>query len=220
MIRPHNLGVALLVLTLSAAWTAVRAGETSKVVGSIDVGAGEHTGDLSTVNGSIHVGEHAVVGSARTVNGGIEPESHAGAAELKTVNGSVHLAQAVRIGGNVRTVNGKLRLEDGAEVSGQLRNVNGAIRIAAAHVGGGIQTTTGSIELGPDAHVEGGIHMEKDDSSVNSESPPRVVVAAGSVVAGTLRFDRPVKLYVSERATIGPVEGAVAVPFSGAEPPN
>jgi DUF4097 and DUF4098 domain-containing protein YvlB len=220
MIRPHNLVVALMVLTLNAGWATAGAGETSKVLGSIDVGAGEHTGDLSTVNGSISVGANAVVGSAHTVNGGIELESHASAAELKTVNGSVHLAQAVRVAGNVRAVNGKVRLEDGADVSGQLRNVNGAIRIGAAHVGGGIQTTTGSIELGPDARVEGGITMEKDDSSANSERLPRVVIAAGSVVAGTLRFDRPVKLYVSERATIGPVEGAVAVPFSGAEPPN
>jgi DUF4097 and DUF4098 domain-containing protein YvlB len=220
MIQAHNLVVAVMVVTLSTGWAAARAGETSKVLGSIDVAAGEHTGDLSTVNGSIHVGGNAVVGSAHTVNGSIELESHASAAGLKTVNGSVQLAQAVRIAGDVRTVNGKVRLEDGADVSGQLRNVNGAIRIGAAHVGGGIQTTTGNIELGPDARVEGGLHMEKDDSSVNSGSPPRVVIVAGSVVAGTLRFDRPVKLYVSERATIGPVEGAVAVPFSGAEPPN
>src|SRR5271156_4053172 len=85
MIRPHNLVVALMVLTLSAGWAAARAGETSKVLGSIDVGAGEHTGDLSTVNGSVRIGENAVVGSAHTVNGGIELASHASAAELKTV---------------------------------------------------------------------------------------------------------------------------------------
>jgi hypothetical protein len=49
---------------------------------------------------------------------------------------------------------------------------------------------------------------------------PRVVIGPGSVVTGTLRFERPVKLYVSERATIGNVVGATAVKFSGEHPPQ
>jgi hypothetical protein len=39
-------------------------------------------------------------------------------------------------------------------------------------------------------------------------------------VKGTLRFERPVELYVSDRATIGPVEGATPVKFSGDRPPG
>ena len=189
MIRSRAVLAVVTVLTGCALCCVARAADTaiSKVMGSIDIGADQHSGDVSTVNGSIHIGENAVVGRA------------------DTVNGSVTLA-------------------DGADVAGTLSNVNGAIRVAAAHVGGLIDTATGDIELGPNAHVDGGIHVEKDTSWFHiwfwSEDTPRVVVGPGSVVGGTLRFERKVSLYVSERATIGRVEGATAVRFSGDRPPG
>ena len=74
------------------------------------------------------------------------------------------------------------------------------------------------------AHVDGGIHVEKDISWFHiwfwSEDTSRVVIGPGSVVGGTLRFERKVNLYVSDRATIGRVEGATAVSFSGNRPPE
>jgi len=195
----------------------------SKVMGSIDIGADQHTGDVSTVNGSIHIGENAVVGQADTVNGSITVGRHATAAKLVTVNGSIHLNEAVRVTGTVQAVNGTLTVANGADVAGRLANVNGAIRVAAAHVGGLIDTATGDIELGPNAHVDGGIHVEKDSGWFHIwfwfDDTPRVVVGPGSVVGGTLSFERSVKLYVSDRATIGPVESATAVRFSGDHPP-
>ena len=210
-----------IVLTMSAALgVAWAASETSKVMGSIDVAAGEHTGDLSTVNGSVRIAENAVVGRAKAVNGSIELGSHATAAELRTVNGAVDLQEGAQVDGDVHTVNGRLNLADGADVRGSLTNVNGRIRVAAAHVGGAIETVTASLELGPNARVDGGIHMKKDTGYHESENPPpRVVVLPGSVIGGTLNFERPVKLYVSDRATIGPVQGATAVRFSGDRPP-
>ena len=137
MIRSRALLAVMTVLSACAACCAARAADTtiSKVMGSIDIGAGEHSGDVSTVNGSIHIGENAVVGRADTVNGSIAVERHATAAKLVTVNGSIHLKEAVRVG-------------------------------------------------------------------------------------GTLKFERKVTLYVSDRATIGPVEGATAVRFSGDRPPG
>lgn len=210
-----------IVLTMNAALgVASAASETSNVMGSIEVAAGEHTGNLSSVNGSVRVGENAVVGRAKTVNGSIELGSRASAAEAATVNGSINLQQGVRVDGDVQTVNGRLNVESGAEVRGDLKNVNGRIRVAAAHVGGGIETVSGSMELGPNARIDGGIHMKKDTGIHESENlPPRVVVEAGSVIGGTLNFERPVRLYVSDRATIGPVQGATAVRFSGEKPP-
>jgi DUF4097 and DUF4098 domain-containing protein YvlB len=211
----------LIVLTVSGALgVAWAASETTRVMGSIDIAAGEHTGDLRTVNGSIQVGQNAVVGSARGVNGSISLAAHASAAELRTVNGSVRLDEDARVSGAVETVNGKLSLENGADVAGGLRNVNGEIRVAAAHVGGRIHTVTGDIDLGPDARVDGGIHVAKDTGSHDdgSERIPRVVIRPGSVIGGTLDFERPVQLYVSERATIGRVEGATAIRFSGDQP--
>jgi DUF4097 and DUF4098 domain-containing protein YvlB len=220
MIQRQSLVVVLTLLSVSAVWSVARATETSKVTGSIDIAPGEHTGDLSTVNGSIRVGQNAVVGHAHTVNGGISLERHASANGLKTVNGSIELAEAVRVRGDVHSVNGKLILENGADVSGQLKNVNGLIRVAAAHVGGGIDTVTGGIELGPDARVDGEIHVRKDTSGSDSGNIPRVVVGPGSVVGGALTFERPVKLYVSDKAKIGRVEGATAVRYPGDRPPG
>lgn len=222
MTRQPGAVFLLIVLTVSAALgVAWAASETTQVMGSIDIAAGEHTGNLLTVNGSIRVGENAVVGDAHTVNGSITLESHASAAELKTVNGAVRLDEDARVSGDVHTVNGKVSLENGADAAGGLRNVNGRVRVAAAHVGGRIDTVTGDIDLGPDARVDGGIHMEKDNSTHNgSERIPRVVIRSGSVVGGTLNFERPVQLYVSDRATIGPVQGATPIRFSGDHPPE
>ena len=220
MIWRRLLIAGTLLLPMAACDFANESG-TAKVLGSVDVPAGEHKDDVSTVNGSIHIGPNAVVSHAHTVNGNISLETRASAAELQTVNGSVGLAESARVSGNVHTVNGRLALENGADVSGGLENVNGLIRVAAAHVGGGIETVTGSMELGPDAHVEGGLHVEKPSgTSLLPEKIPRIVIAEGTVVAGTLNFERPVKLYVSDKATIGPVEGATPVKFSGERPPD
>jgi cytoskeletal protein CcmA (bactofilin family) len=105
-------------------------------------------------------------------------------------------------------------------VSGRLSTVNGAIQLDAAHVGGGIETTNGDIEIGPNSRVEGGILVEEDHSWFSFGTPkiPRVVIGPGAVVKGTLRFKREIKLYVSDRATIGAVEGATANKFSGEHP--
>jgi DUF4097 and DUF4098 domain-containing protein YvlB len=226
MSRSHACCAWVMVFAACGVWPAARASDetpvTSKVMGSIEVGANQHSGDLSTVNGSIRVGEHAVVGHASTVNGSISLARQATASGLGTVNGSIRLAQAVRVTGGVRTVNGALSLDDGADVAGRLANVNGSIHVAAAHVGGLIDTVTGDIELGPNAHVDGGIHVGEDSSWFHfwPSDNPRVVVGPGSVIGGTLKFEREVTLYVSDRATIGPVEGATAVRYSGALPPK
>ena len=47
---------------------------------------------------------------------------------------------------------------------------------------------------------------------------PQVVIGPGAIVKGKLRFRQEVKLYVSDQATIDPVEGATVTKFSGAHP--
>ena len=225
LLRPGRrcLVAAGVILGVSAACNTAGAAETSKVMGSIEVAAGEHSGDVSTVSGSIRIGESAVVGSAQAVNGSITLGPQARAAALETVNGTIELARQARVSGEVHTVNGKLSLADGAEVGGALVNVNGAIRVAAAHVGGAIETVSGGIDLGPNAQVDGGIHVRKSGGwslSLGSEDVPRIVIGPGTVVGGTLNFERKVSLYVSDKATIGPVQGATVVKYSGARPPE
>jgi cytoskeletal protein CcmA (bactofilin family) len=145
------------------------------------------------------------------------------AQSVKTVNGEVKLGDSTKVSGGVMTVNGALLLDKGADVSGKLANVNGEIRLVSAHVGGGISTANGDIDVGSGSRVEGGIHVDKSDFSHDNKGPhvPRVVIGPGAVVAGPLRFEREVKLFVSDSATVtGPIEGATAQKFSGDRPPD
>jgi hypothetical protein len=217
--KPGSMLVALTALL--ACGTAGADPGISKVMGSIDVSAGEHTGDLSTVNGSIHVGANAVVGKCDTVNGSVTLHDQASATSLDTVNGALKVETGARVAGAATTVNGALAVADGADVGGALTNVNGAIRIGAAHVGGSIETTNSDIVIGANARIDGGIHMNADTSWWHFfffESVPRVVIGPGAVVRGPLHFERAVKLYVSDHASIGPVTGATVIRFAGASP--
>jgi DUF4097 and DUF4098 domain-containing protein YvlB len=193
----------------------------SKVLGSIHIAPGQHADDASTVNGSIEIGANAAVKHADTVNGNVTLHEHSTAASVETVNGSARIEQGARVSGNIALVNGHISLDKGADVAGRLTNVNGAIQLDGAHVGGGIETSTGDIEIGPNSHVEGGILVNDSGQSWISFSKPkvpRVVIGPGAVVKGPLMFRRDVTLYVSDRATIGAVEGATANKFSGERP--
>ena len=198
--------------------------ESNKINGSIEVPPGQHRGDLSTINGSILVGSDAVVGQVKTVNGNVKVESRATSKTLTTVNGSITAHDGVRVQGNLNAVSGALRVTNGADVSGDVINVSGGIHVESAHVGGNVDTCAGGIDLGPNARVDGNVIVEKDNSwhfgFGNVPPPVHVVIGPGTVVKGTLRFERPVKLYVSDHATIGAVQGAEVIKFSGEHPPE
>jgi len=100
--------------------------------------------------------------------------------------------------------------------------VNGKIGLTAAHVGGGIKTVNGNINISGASHVEGGILVEKPSGELLQilHDVPRIVIGPGATVQGELRFERTVKLYVSDKATIGTVTGATPIPFTGDTPPN
>ena len=79
---------------------------------------------------------------------------------------------------------------------------------SSAHVGGGIKTVNGSISIMGTSHVEGGILVEKPNGIMFNSEDPVIVIGPGAVVQGELKFERKVKLYVSDKATIGTVTGA------------
>lgn len=210
-------------LAISAAPGVVSAeeGTLSRIQGSIDIAAGEHAGNLSTVNGSINIGSEAVVGHAHAVNGSLHLQPHATADSLTTVNGSIEVADGGHVTGDVSTVNGALHVLTGADVTGSVHNVNGGIHVEQAHVIGSVSTTNGNLEIGPNAHIDGDVLM-RDDHSEHSytHGEPHVVIGPGTVVKGKLRFERKVVLYVSDHATVGPIEGAEPLTFSGDHPPG
>jgi hypothetical protein len=193
---------------------------TQKVNGSVHIAAGAAPTSAATVNGKIRIDDNAAVTEANTVNGGIILGSHATADELNAVNGDITLEANSHVAKGVATVNGAVTLRDGAEVLGSVGNVNGKIELAAAHVGGGLKTVNGNISIFGASHVEGGILVQKTGSIIRfGNDLPRIEIGPGVTIQGDLRFEREVKLYVSDRATIGPVTGTTPITFSGNTPP-
>jgi cytoskeletal protein CcmA (bactofilin family) len=202
----------------------VTAGQSgaNTVNGSIRVPAGLHSGAVGTVNGSIDVEDNAVVAEAGTVNGSIELGEHASADRVSTVNGGVTLEPGAHVAHSVMSVNGGMNLKSGADVGGAVGNVNGHIRLMSAHVAGGLRTVSGDIDINGNSRVEDGILVKRASMSFFNfySRKPRIVIGPGAVVEGKLRFEREVQLYVSDKATVGPIEGAKAVPFTGDTPPG
>ncbi|MGH8042100.1 MAG: hypothetical protein ACREPN_08670 [Rudaea sp.] len=196
--------------------------DIDKVNGSIQVPDNATVGKLSTVNGSIHVGDGAHAASADTVNGSIHIGANATLDALDTVNGAIHIGANTKIAKTVEAVNGSVALAGGGDVNGKLSNVNGAITLDAAHVGGGIETVAGDIDIGANSRVEGGILVDADHSwfHFGISHDPRIVIGPHAVVQGDLVFKRTVQLYVSDSATVGKIQGAKAIAFSGEKPPE
>ena len=217
-----TVAAATFSLCLGAAQSAVAdEGDISKVNESVHIDNDAHTGDVSSVNGSIHIGAGAVVKYVHAVNGSVNLESRVSADKVNTVNGAIHMGDGVLVHGPVHSTNGGVHVGDNSDITGDVTNTNGAIHIGAAHVGGSIDTHSGGIDLGPNAHVDGNIKVEQDDSwHFGFYKPPEVIIRPGTVVKGTLHFEREVRLYVSDHATIGAVTGAEIHKFSGDNPPE
>lgn len=214
------IAAATFSLCLGAAQDAVAdEGDISRVNESVHIDDGQHTGDVSSVNGSIHIGTGAVVKHVNTVNGSVNLDSRVSADKVNTVNGSIHLGDGVLVHGPVHSTNGAVHVGDNADITGDVTNMNGGIHIRGAHIGGSIDTRNGSIDLGPNAHIDGNIKVDEDDSwHFGFYKPPEIIIRPGTVVKGTLHFEREVRLYVSDHATIGAVTGAEVHKFSGDSP--
>ena len=215
------LAAIAMLTALSGCGGSYDGDDSHKINGSIDVPAGKPPGAVATVNGSIHIGDDAAITTASTVNGGVKLGDHATASSLTTVNGTVTLGRSAHVSGDVSSINGALKLGDGADITGSLSNVNGEIALTGAHVGGGIKTVNGGMNIGGASRVEGGILVEKSTGGLMQtfHNVPRIVIGPGATVQGDLRFERPVKLFVSDKATIGTVTGAAPIPFTGDAPP-
>lgn len=198
-------------------------GELSTVNGGVDVETGATVRDIDTVNGGIRIRAGAKVGDAETVNGGIRLDADVAAGRIETVNGGVRLG-ARNTAERVGTVNGGVFVDRGSRIARGIETVNGAIGIVATEVGGDISTVNGDITIGVDSHVRGGIRVKKPNASWNptgaGRRPPRIVIASGAKVDGALTFEREVKLYVHDTATVGTVEGATVVRYSGNRAPK
>ena len=205
-----------LLLTLALATTpALAQQDVSTVNGSVSADAGQAYGDLETVNGSVSIAAGATVEDASTVYGSITVGDKAQAASLETVNGAIRIGKDVQVRKDVETVNRSIFTDRGTTIGGNVDTVNGAIGLVGTQLAGGIETVNGDITVGIGSHVRGGITVERPQSWFQSapKRRPRVVISPGAVVAGPLRFEREVDLYVHRSARIGPVTGAEPVIF-------
>lgn len=204
---------------------AESSGESS-VNGSITVGEGATvTGGLNTVNGKIRIGDNARVENAHTVNGSLSIGDGVQAGSLETVNGAITLGRDSNADGDVEAVNGRITLEKGSALTGDISNVNGNIMLEGSEVGGDLTTVNGDVELRDGAALRGDLTVEKPSMwgwGNKTSRPPEIVIGPGSTVGGVIRLEREVKLYISETAEVGGVEGVLsmddAVRFSGERP--
>jgi hypothetical protein len=196
-------------------------GSAQTINGTVHVPAGQHSGSVGAVNGSITLDENASVTSARIVNGSIDMGAHSTAESASSVNGPVTLGPGAHVAQGVTAINGEIDLKSGAEVGGTVKTVNGKISLSGAHVAGGLHTVDADIDIAGDSHVEGGILVEKASGWFSTHAgKPRIVIGPGAVVQGDLRFEHEVRLYVSDKATVGPITGATPITFSGEVPPG
>ena len=211
---------------------------------SIKIGAGEESGGATSVNGSITVGSDATVtGGIKTVNGKIRVDDGADIRKAATVNGSLHLGDRVKsrsistvngsirlgencdVDGSVEAVNGSITAEKGSLVADDVENVNGDMDIQGSVVEGNLSTVNGDIEIVDGSVLKGDLIVEKPGGwgwNNSTKRKPRVVIGPGSRVEGKIIAEREIKLYISETAEVGGVEGEMtlddAVMFSGNKP--
>jgi len=197
----------------------------SSVNGSITVGDNATvTGSLSTVNGTIRVGEGARIEEATTVNGSLRVSSGVKAEDLETVNGAIKVGENVEVDGDVSAVNGSISLKEGSSVTRSLSNVNGDIDLEGSNIGEDVSTVNGDVTLEDGAVIKGDIVIEKPHGWNNrrGSKDPTITIGPGSRVEGIIRLERKVKLYISETAEVGGVEGAMsmddAIRYSGNRP--
>jgi DUF4097 and DUF4098 domain-containing protein YvlB len=216
----RRLPAFALMLPFALVPLLASASNYDKINGSVHVDAGQHAGDIRTVNGSVGIDANAIVQDARTVNGSVELGEKAQADDIRTANGSIRLGPQSRVNGTVKTANGRILLDKNASVAGHVSNVNGHIELIDAYVGNGLETTNGGIDVGAGSRIKGGILFNRPNGNYTDDRLPHVVIGPHAIVEGTLEFQRPVVLDVSDSAQIGPVKGATPVKFSGNEPPT
>ena len=226
-----SIGVVMLLLIVAGCGAAsVEDGfvdpdkNLSTLNGGVSVGRDAHVGDLRSVNGGIRVGDNSQVGQVSNVNGSIRLNPGSRARGIQSVNGSIKTESAT-VEGDVRSVNGGMRLGEGTEVGGDVRSINGGMRLTGTTVAGDVVTGSGDIELYDGTRVLGELRAEDsiDIELGNVEitlGRPMIVLHAGTVVEGKLRFDRDVHLWVHDTAEIGEVIGAEVKRFSGDSPPR
>ncbi|MHB8424052.1 MAG: hypothetical protein ACYDB9_02705 [Gammaproteobacteria bacterium] len=191
---------------------------SSTINGEISVGTGAVVdGSLRTINGRINVATGAQTGNLTGINGNITLAEGVHAGDLKAVNGGLVLGKDT-LTVNLATVNGDIHAATGAHIGGTVRDVNGGIVLCGAQVDGDLSFYNGTALLTDGTVMQGNVTATKPNGTAPSSHEPRLIVGPHTTVTGTIIFERPGKLYVSDNAVIHGVTGVTAVKFSGVAP--
>ncbi len=190
----------------------------ASVNGSVHVGANSTIRDIDNVNGSVSVESGAQTGDINSVNGSVQIGDGALVGSLDAVNGSITIGRDVRIENDLGTVNGSLTVASGTRIGGTVSSVNGSLSLSAVNIGGDIENFNGGIALLDGCVVEGDIRVKKKGFSIGKGHKPKIVIGANTEIRGVMTFERPVKLFVHESATVGEIRGAEAKRYSGNSP--
>ena len=192
---------------------------TSTINGVITVDAGAVVnGGLRTINGAIRLGVGAQTGDLTIINGGITLADGAHAGKLEGVNTSVTLGKNVVINSDIAIVNGELRAASGTRIEGSATTVNGDMALCGTVVSGHLSFVNGTVWLADSSTAQGDITAKQPQGNNGSNPPPVVVIGPHAIVGGSIIFERPGQLYVSDSAVIHAIQGANPVKFSGAAP--
>lgn len=179
---------------------------------------GSRHGRLTSVNGGIHLAQGSRAAMVRSVNGGVRTEDSVRISELQLVNGRLRGGPQLRVSGPVKLTNGGASLQPGSHITGSLTSVNARVELNQTRLDGPYLGSNGDLDTGPGSRLQSGIHYRAVAEEDRQRNTPEVTIGAGSHVAGTLRFDRPVKLRVHRSARIGDVQGAQLEWFGSLEP--
>lgn len=225
--------------TVTAVYLLLLLGACSALADSFTLADGSvHNDDISLVNGRIEIGADCQVkGEISNVNGTIEVGRASRVLDISNVNGRISLADSVEVDGNIASVNGRIELGTDSRVSGEVESVNGRISAAnGAVIEGRLSSVNGRIEmqaaraaqlvthnsnirLDSGTVIEGELRVRKSQGiNFNAGTPPKVIIGRNVTVNGPLTFEREVELYVHETATVGEIDGAQAIHYSGEEP--
>lgn len=188
--------------------------------GDISIGSGAVVdGDMSTINGDVHAATGAHVGKLTTVNGDISVDHDARTGELTDVNGNIQLGQHVAANGNVTTVNGDIQTGNGAHIQGDITDVNGNIALCAVKAEGDLRFVNGTLLIKTGSEIKGSVIAKKPKFDSSDElHEPVMIVGPHAIVDGSITFERPGKLYLSDSAVIHAVNGVTPEKFSGTVP--
>lgn len=188
----------------------------------VHVQRGDMTKSIYVVDGAIELDAQARAHKLSTVDGDITLGRWARASGLRSVDGAIAMAAGASCSGDVRSVDGAIRLDAGARVDGNAETLTGSIEARSALIAGHLETVSGRILLHGATHVDQGIVLALPSPKVHGTDQqrlPLVVIGPGVVVGGPIVAHRGGTLWVSRKASIGPVQGITVQWFDGAAPP-